>query len=117
MAMNSIGWLPNWFNLDVSEMEQQLVNWCKKNSSESWQIVFNLKDMKAFLKKNKLHKNTDGRHYFFSTPRLVIVWNELQEDWGFVYQIKNSQDFEDILYKAPDSPAKSCGFVYVNQDV
>lgn len=114
MAMNSICWTPNWFELEISEMERQVSNWCNLNSREMLQVVFNTKDMKAFLKRNKLHKNTDGRHFFFSTPNLVMIWNEMEENWGFVYQIKNGANFEEILYQAPKSPAETNGIAYAN---
>ena len=116
MAMNASCWIPGWFEMDVEEMERQVSNWCNLNARKSWMIVVNLDDLKKFLRAKKLNKNNDGKHYFFSTPNMVFAWNEVEGHWGFVYQIKSNNDFSEIWYQAPKSPADSDGFAYVNSD-
>lgn len=118
MAMNASCWIPGWFEMDVEEMERQVSNWCNLNARESWLIVVNLDDIKKFLHKNKLSKrHADGGRYSFSTPNMVFVWNELEDHWGFVYQIRSNNDFSEIWYQAPKTPEDSNGFAYVNAEV
>ena len=69
MAMNSIGWAPNWFGFEVSEMERQISNWCNLNANETFQVVFDIRDIKAFLKANKLHRFTNGKRYVLYTKK------------------------------------------------
>lgn len=117
MAMNSVGWSSNWFGLEVPEMERQISNWCNLNANEALQVVFDVKDLKAFLKANKLHRVTNGKRYFFSTPNLIVTWNEVEDNWGLLYQVKSNQEFEKILYQAPKTPADADGVAYVNSEV
>ena len=114
MAMNASSWISNWFNMEINEMERQVSNWCNLNSREAWLVVMNLDDLKKFLRKNKLHKTTDGKHYFFSTPNLLFAWNEVEGTWGVLYQIKNNNNFNEVLYQMPKTPEDSAGVAYVN---
>ena len=117
MAMNASSWISNWFDLNVEDLERQVSNWCNLNARESWLIVVNLDDLKKFLRKNKLNRNNDGRHYFFSPPNMEFVWNEVEDHWGFVYQIKSNKDFDEVWYQIPKTPADSTGVAYVNSEV
>ena len=96
--MNASSWIPNWFDLEVDELERQISNWCNLNARKKCVVVFNLNDLKKFLHKNKLNRNTDGRHHFCSTHNLVISWNEMEENWGILYQVKSNKEFNEILY-------------------
>ena len=116
MAMNLIEWVPSWFELEVPEMEKQVISWCKKNKQKDRLVIFSKSDLKTFLRKNGLRKHTDGKHNFFSTAKTVVSWNELEEEWGLLYDIKNAEDFSEILYRVPKSPEKASGIVYLKKE-
>ena len=91
MAMNASSWIPNWFDLEVDELERQISNWCNLNAREKWGVVFN--------------------------HNLVISWNEMEENWGILYQVKSNKDFNEILYQFPEFPEESKGTAYVNPNI
>lgn len=113
MAMNSMSWAENWFELEVPEMERQVSNWCNMHANENLQIVFDVKSLKDFLHKNKIHKSTDGKHCSFSTKNILFAWNEVENEWGYVYKITSHKDLEEVLYKCPSTPSNSGGYAYV----
>ena len=116
MAMNSIGWAPNWFGFEVSEMERQISNWCNLNANETFQVVFDIRDIKAFLKANKLHRFTNGKRYVLYTKKLIVTWNEVEDGWGLLYKVESNEDFNKVLYQAPKTPADASGIIYVKME-
>ena len=95
------------------EMEEQILKWTKNNKQEKWQIIFSIKELKEFLHRNSLKKHNDGKRNFFSTSKIILSWNEIEEDWGIVYQIKNAENFDDILYLTPKTPKETTGIAYL----
>ena len=117
MAMNSIVWIPNWFNFDRKEMEEQVLKWTKNNKQEKWQIIFSIKELKEFLHRNSLRKHSDGSHNFFSTSKIIFSWNKVEDDWGIVYKIESAEDFDKILYQAPKTPEEANGIAYLKENI
>lgn len=113
MAMNLIGWLPNYFKLEIPEMERQVSNWCNMNSREKTLLVFEIEDLRNFLKKNKLHRVYTGKSYMLSTKELEIIWDEMEDHWGFIQKIFNRQNGK-LLYKAPEKPGEADGVMWIN---
>ena len=117
MSMNVIDWIPNLFELEMPEFERQLSNWCNLNSDRKLQIVFDCSDLKKFICHKKLHKSYNGKFYQFYTPNFIVMWNEADENWGFLQKVLSRGDDEKCLYISPGKPSHAGGIAFVKRDV
>lgn len=106
----------------IEEFDKMVAQWCKANGKKAISIQYDKTDREKFTHANKLHLYNNGYNGFFcnefKTNEFVVRVEESQHrNEGTIVEIHLRDDYNTIVYKAPESSSKTEGVAFLRKEV